>query len=65
MVSNRLFSYGLFLPMEQNSFAVVTQKKKKEKTAENHLIPENVLFYTKSFNTTSPNSHPPILPIKL
>ena len=38
-----------FLTMEENSFAKVNAKKKK-----NHLIPENALFYTQSLNTPHP-----------
>ena len=41
--------------MEENSFAAVNEKKKK-------FMPEKALFYTQN---TPPNSHPPVLPIKL
>ena len=57
-----MFSNVRFHTIEENSFAAVNAKRKN---TENHFIPENALFYTQSLNTPHPNSHPPILPIKL
>ena len=53
MASNRVFSNIQFLTMEENSFAVVNAKKKKEKK-ENNFISENVLCYTQKFEHPTP-----------
>ena len=73
-----MFSNVQFLTTEENSFAAVTQKiqkkqkqqqqqqknKKTKKTTENKFVPANTLFYTQRLNSP-PNSHLPILSIKL
>ena len=56
-----MFSNVQFLTMEENSFVVINEKKPRK-----HFISENALFYTQILNTLfPPNSHPPILAIKL
>ena len=52
MASNRVFSNIQFLTMEENSFAVVNTKKKKEK--KKNFISDNALCYTQKFEHPTP-----------
>lgn len=56
-----MFSYVQFLTMEENSFAVVNEKKPRK----SFYIRERPVLHSNLEHPLPPNSHPPILAIKL